>query len=91
MSTRQDQSRLILRVADTGCGVPPDRLQEVWDPFFTTKERGMGLGLAIVKGIVEHHGGEIHLSSLPGKGTAMEVSLPVAPRSDQVVSGEVAK
>ena len=91
VSTRRDQSRLVLRVADTGCGVPPDRLQEIWDPFFTTKERGMGLGLAIVKSIVERHGGELHLSSRPGKGTAIEVSLPVAPRSGKVVSGEAAK
>jgi signal transduction histidine kinase len=89
VATRQDRSRLILRVADTGCGVPPDRLEEIWDPFFTTKERGMGLGLAIVKGIVERHGGSIHLASLPGKGTAVEVSLPVAPKSGKVVSGEV--
>jgi signal transduction histidine kinase len=70
---------LTLRVSDTGSGISPDDQRRVWDPFFTTKERGMGLGLAIVKGIIERHGGRIHLSSAPGKGTTVELALPVAP------------
>lgn len=68
---------LTLHVSDTGCGIALADLHTIWDPFFTTKERGMGLGLAIVKGIVERHGGRIALSSSPGKGTTVELSLPL--------------
>ncbi len=73
-------NRLTLQIADTGCGIGPERCRQVWDPFFTTKERGMGLGLSIVKGIVERHGGEVTLSSAVGKGTTIEITLPVSPR-----------
>ena len=69
---------LALLVSDTGCGISPEDQRHVWDPFFTTKERGMGLGLAIVKGVVERHGGQINLSSFPGKGTTIQVSLPIS-------------
>ena len=68
---------LVVRISDTGTGIPPDLLNKVWDPFFTTKERGMGLGMAIVKGIVERHGGRIDLSSHPGQGTTVELTLPL--------------
>ncbi len=69
---------LTIRIMDSGCGIPPEQERHVWDPFFTTKERGMGLGLAIVKGVVERHGGRISLSSQPGRGTTIELSLPLA-------------
>ncbi len=78
VATEVHQQHLMLRVADTGSGIDPTHLREVWDPFFTTKERGMGLGLAIVKGVVERHGGQITISSTPGQGTTVELSLPRA-------------
>ncbi|MDP3703654.1 MAG: ATP-binding protein [Candidatus Omnitrophota bacterium] len=77
VSTQVNGHGLILRIADTGMGIDQDQQKHVWDPFFTTKERGMGLGLAIVKGVVERHGGQISLSSRPGKGTTVEVNLPI--------------
>ena len=79
VSTTADSHGFVLRIADTGMGIPAEQQKHVWDPFFTTKERGMGLGLAIVKGVVERHGGHISLSSQPGQGTTVEVSLPLAP------------
>ena len=79
VSSRVNDSSLILRVSDTGCGIAPEHGQAVWDPFFTTKERGMGLGLAIVRGVVERHGGKIDLFSTLGKGTTAELSLPITP------------
>ena len=77
VATQLTRGQLSLRVTDTGQGIPPERLHEVWDPFFTTKERGMGLGMAIVRGAVERHGGQIGISSEVGKGTAVEVNLPL--------------
>jgi len=76
--TEEQGSRLIIRVRDTGCGIPEECQPKLFDPFFTTKERGMGLGLAIVKGVVERHGGQITVTSQPGQGTTVEVSLPTS-------------
>ncbi len=75
--TASDQGWVTLRISDTGAGIPIHEQHKIWDPFFTTKERGMGLGLAMVRGIVERHGGRITLSSALGKGTSVEVVLPV--------------
>lgn len=70
-------------VQDTGCGVPPEHLAKVLDPFFTTKEVGMGtgLGLAICQGIMEQHGGSIEVrSDGVGKGTTVIIRLPMDAR-----------
>jgi len=69
---------LVVRVVDTGSGIPVEHHHQIFDPFFTTKERGMGLGLAIVKGVVDRHGGQITVRSQPGVGTTVELALPVA-------------
>jgi signal transduction histidine kinase len=76
-----------LSVEDTGCGIPPEYLPKVLDPFFTTKEvgKGTGLGLAICLGIVEQHGGSIEVKSdSRGKGTTVVVRLPVGTASGSV-------
>ena len=66
-------------IADDGPGIPPDRLNRVFDPFYTTKDvgEGTGLGLSICHGIVREHGGEIYAESVPGGGAAFTVELPV--------------
>ena len=65
-------------VADNGTGIPPEMLQTVFEPFFSTKgEKGTGLGLWIVKGIVENHGGKMRVRSQVGKGTTFKIDLPV--------------
>lgn len=71
--------RLILTISDTGKGIPEDVLPRVFDPFFTTKGEGSGtgLGLWITQGIVERHGGTVQLSSHEGKGTTVEIQLPL--------------
>ncbi|MBF0503401.1 MAG: response regulator [Candidatus Riflebacteria bacterium] len=67
-----------LTISDTGAGVAPMHLHRIFDPFFTTKSRdeGTGLGLSVVSGIVRSHGGVIHVSSEPGKGSSFSVYLP---------------
>jgi signal transduction histidine kinase len=71
--------RVLLAIRDSGGGIAPENLNKVFDPFFTTKPpgKGTGLGLSIVREIIEAHGGEIHISSELGKGTAVKVTLPV--------------
>jgi len=69
-------------IADTGCGIPPENLEHIMDPFFTTKPpgKGTGLGLAISYGIVTEHGGQIRVASELNRGTMVTVRLPVAPK-----------
>ena len=69
---------LKLTVSDTGCGIMPDVISRIFEPYFTTKElnKGTGLGLSVVQGIVQSHGGLITVDSIPGKGTSFHVYLP---------------
>ena len=73
----RDPAYACLEVADSGCGIEPRDIEELFDPFFSTKFTGRGLGLAIVLGIVREHGGCITLESEPGRGSAFRVFLPV--------------
>lgn len=76
LRARGEGGKVVLDVADTGGGIPPEIEARIWEPFFTTKSEGTGLGLHIVRQIIEAHGGEVGLSSRPGKGTTFLVSLP---------------
>ena len=68
-----------IEVGDTGVGIPPDVLPQIFDPFFSTKENGVGLGLAVVYGIVQRHGGQIEVESNVGRGTLFRLRLPRHP------------
>jgi len=79
-STFSDEDQaLYVQVRDTGCGIAPNVIDRIWDPFFTTKEvgKGVGLGLALTYNIVKRHGGEISVKSTVGKGSQFTVRLPV--------------
>jgi signal transduction histidine kinase len=66
----------IVKIHDTGMGIPPGEEGRIFDPFYTTKERGLGLGLCITHEIILAHGGEIRVESEQGKGTTFEILLP---------------
>jgi PAS domain S-box-containing protein len=68
---------LTVEISDTGCGIPKEIQDKVFNPFFTSKEKGTGLGLSIVKKIVSLHHGEIELESKPNQGTNFLVSIPI--------------
>ena len=63
-------------VDDEGMGIPEEHLEKIWDPFFSTKEKGTGLGLGIVKNIIESHGGIVRISNRPGCGARVKIELP---------------
>jgi signal transduction histidine kinase len=72
--------RAVLRVTDSGPGIPPDEIGRIWDRLFrgdrSRTERGLGLGLSLVKAIVEAHGGTVQVTSEPGRGSTFEASFP---------------
>ena len=72
-----------LEVTDTGHGIPPEELDRIFNPFYTTRKRGTGLGLAISEAIVREHGGMISVTSHPGQGTTVLVDLPEDKRQEQ--------
>lgn len=78
-------NEVVVEIEDTGPGVPPDLKEEIFNPFFTTKETGVGLGLAIVSKIVDAHGGTLTLSSPPGQGARFRVTLPAKAREAAAV------
>jgi PAS domain S-box-containing protein len=77
--TEDQGDHVVLSVADDGPGMPPEVREQVFDPFFTTRESsgGTGLGLSMVHGIVSGHGGKISVHSEPGRGTEVTIQLPV--------------
>ena len=66
-----------LSITDTGCGIAPEALGQIFNPFYTDKNRGTGLGLAIARSIVEKHGGKIEVASLLGAGSCFTITLPL--------------
>jgi signal transduction histidine kinase len=77
VETGQEGDQLAIEVGDTGEGIPPDKLERVFDVFFTMREGGTGLGLPIARRIVEEHGGTLTLAPRPRGGTTARILLPV--------------
>lgn len=73
---REREDSAIIKISDTGRGIPKDDLPLVYDPFYTTRNRGAGVGLTIVLRILETHKGSIDIESTPGKGTTFTIVLP---------------
>ena len=77
----------VVRVRDTGCGMPPETLKDMFTPFYTTKQlgKGTGMGLSIVYGVVKMHAGDITVDSEVGKGTTFHVRIPVGDKAREEI------
>jgi signal transduction histidine kinase len=76
LRARQQRGETAIEVVDTGAGMPPEVLADIFRPFFTTREKGTGLGLPLAKKVVERHRGTLEVSSEPGRGTTVRLRLP---------------
>lgn len=83
----------VIRVLDTGCGIPQDRLHKIFEPFFTTKRvgEGTGLGLSTAYGIVKQSGGFIFVDSEPGLGTVFHLYFPINVVADHAADARIAR
>ena len=72
-------SSVMVVIKDTGAGIPPENLDKIFEPFFSTKPvgKGTGLGLSLCFGIMEAHGGRLEITSQTGKGTEVKVIFPI--------------
>ncbi len=77
IGAERHDGRIILSIQDTGCGISEENMKKLFDPLFSTKERGLGLGLAISKSILEVNGGSIEVESEEGEGSIFKIILPV--------------
>ena len=76
IKVEEDRETFQIEIEDTGCGISEENADKIFNPFFTTKEKGSGLGLSIVRKIIEGHRGTIDIQSKEGEGTRVEVQLP---------------
>ncbi len=74
---KASNNNLWVAFEDQGSGIPTEAAEKIWDPFFTTKDKGTGLGLGIVKNIIEAHGGQIRIDNLPEGGARVSLRLPI--------------
>jgi len=78
---RLDSGRVEIVFCDSGPGIPPELCEQIFNPFFTTKETGVGLGLSIVSKIVDEHRGSLRVECPPGQGACFHVVLPVGAKA----------
>jgi len=77
VKTRQEDNEAVIELSDTGCGIKPEDLKNIFNPFFTTKPQGTGLGLAVTHKIIQEHDGKVKVESVWGGGTAFRIYLPL--------------
>jgi signal transduction histidine kinase len=84
IALQKKEKRMVkIVVADTGCGLTPEEMERIFNPEYTTKEKGLGLGLSLAHEIIRGHGGEIQVQSRKGEGTLFEILLPETKSGDQ--------
>jgi signal transduction histidine kinase len=74
---RTEGDQVVIEFADTGCGIPADAIDKIFDPFYSTKPNGTGLGLYVSHGIIEGHQGTIEVKSTVERGTTFTIRLPI--------------
>lgn len=79
----KDSTRAVIQIQDNGCGIAPEHLLTIFDPFVSYRPGGIGLGLSIVKRVLDAHQGSISVSSRPGQGTTVTISLPLNSRRNE--------
>jgi signal transduction histidine kinase len=77
------KERVSIKVSDNGCGMTSEEVERIFNPEYTTKEKGLGLGLPLAHEIIRGHGGEIRVLSRQGSGTTFEIILPAGRVSDK--------
>ena len=88
IGTRLVEDKLVITVADSGSGIPPDMIHKIFEPYFTTKVDGTGLGLTMAYKVVKEHGGDIRVQSEEGHGTCFTITLPVLRRAQKLIEYE---
>ncbi len=83
IAAREKDKFLEVKIADTGCGIPQETVDKIFDPLFTTKAKGIGLGLAVCKAIIDRHQGNIEVMTQMGKGTTFTIKLPLKTESSE--------
>lgn len=78
--------RVIVRIQDSGSGIKPEHFSKIFEPFFTTKGDGTGMGLSVCHRIISDHGGQVHVTSQPGRGTTFNIHLPLRQVRKKVVT-----
>ncbi len=81
ISTSSNEGKLLMLIRDTGSGMSADQIKQIFEPFNTTKSRGLGLGMPYAQKIIQQHGGQIVVESQPGKGTDVRIELPANGRN----------
>ncbi len=85
VGTVLEGERIRITVRDTGTGIPDDIADKIFEPYFTTRDFGSGLGLTLTYKIIKEHAGDVEVSSKPGVGTTLRVSIPVSPRARRML------
>ena len=79
VQTNMIEENMVIRVSDTGIGIPVDVLGKIYEPLFSTKRFGVGLGLTVAREIIEKHKGTISVESKAGSGTKVTIKIPAIP------------
>ncbi|WCK56260.1 PAS domain S-box protein [Aneurinibacillus sp. Ricciae_BoGa-3] len=81
VKVKRQENGIVIHFTDQGCGIPPEKITKLGEPFYTTKEKGTGLGLMVSYNIIKNHKGTVNIISKPGEGTSFEIFLPLNRKS----------
>ncbi|HEU4769533.1 MAG TPA: ATP-binding protein, partial [Pyrinomonadaceae bacterium] len=88
VKSQRDENEVVVSVSDTGVGLPGDKIDHIFDSFFTTKPAGTGMGLSITRSIIESHGGRMWATNNNGQGAIFHFTLPIETRDLGNTAGE---